>query len=67
LSNQIFVKYLFFFVELCKELFLFEEWIIEIEEQLEKFRFIRNEKNLLENCQQVMVKKKHILLKDLFE
>ncbi len=47
----------FFFVELCKELFLFEEWIIEIEEQLEKFRFIRNEKNLLENCQQVMVKK----------
>ncbi len=44
------------FVELCQELFLFEEWIIEIEEQLEKFQFLRNDKNLSENCQQVMVK-----------
>jgi len=44
-------------VDLHDELFLFEEWIIEIEDQLENFNSIRNEKILLEDIQELMVKK----------
>jgi len=43
-------------VDLHDELFLFEEWIIEIEDQLEDFNSIRNEKILLEDIQELMVK-----------
>ncbi|CAF4135173.1 unnamed protein product, partial [Rotaria sp. Silwood2] len=40
--------------DLHNELFLFEEWIITIEEQLERFNSIRNEKILLEDFQELM-------------
>ncbi|CAF1565119.1 unnamed protein product [Adineta steineri] len=40
--------------DLHNELFLFEEWITEIEEQLAKFHFIRNEKIFYEDIQELM-------------
>jgi len=50
------VKIFVLFVELHNELFLFEEWIIEIEEHLEKFSFTRNEKIFFDDFQQLIVK-----------
>jgi hypothetical protein len=38
-------------VDLHNELFLFEEWIIEIEEQLRRFNLIRTDKILSEDFQ----------------
>ncbi|CAF1248480.1 unnamed protein product [Rotaria sp. Silwood1] len=40
--------------DLHNELFLFEEWIITIEEQLERFNFIQNDKISLEDFQELM-------------
>ncbi|CAF1005308.1 unnamed protein product [Rotaria sordida] len=40
--------------DLHNELFLFEEWIITIEEQLERFNTIRNEKISFEDFQELM-------------
>jgi len=52
-------------VDLHDELFLFEEWIIEIEDQLEDFNSIRNEKILLEDIQELMVKDVIIKIKSM--
>ncbi len=52
-------------VDLHDELFLFEEWIIEIEDQLENFNSIRNEKILLEDIQELMVKDVIIKIKSM--
>ncbi len=52
-------------VDLHDELFLFEEWIIEIEDQLENFNSIRNEKILLEDIQELMVRDVIIKIKSM--
>jgi hypothetical protein len=52
-------------VDLHDELFLFEEWIIEIEDQLEDFNSIRNEKILLEDIQELMVRDVIIKIKSM--
>ncbi len=54
-----------FFIDLHNELFLFEEWIIEIEDQLEDFNSIRNEKILLEDIQELMVRDVIIKIKSM--
>jgi hypothetical protein len=52
LRNKFVGQYLSFsFLDLHSELFLFEEWIIEIEEQLRKFNSIKN----IEDFQQLLV------------